>query len=132
MWSSEYILVEWNWVIRVKCFWSSGLHSEVITVGRCCCTLNVFDFRAVSLGRVSRSGPLPYPRYMSSSLAPEWIGVRVEKGLKMIPTRILCFRGILPRSVNHARTFHSIFSYLDPFRICRVNLCRYASSVGAV
>ena len=80
VWLIDYILVEWNWVIRVELL-VEWVHSEVISIGKCCCTLNVFDFRAVSLGRVSRSGSLPYPRYMSSSLAPEWIGVRVEKVL---------------------------------------------------
>ena len=72
--SNDYILVEWNWVIRVELL-VEWWHSEVISVGRCCCTLYVLDSRAVSLGRVSRSGLLPYPRYMSSSLGPEWIEV---------------------------------------------------------
>ena len=54
--------------------------SGVISVGIFCCTLHVSDFRVVSLGRVSRSGLRPYPRYVSSSLAPEWIEVRVKKG----------------------------------------------------
>ena len=56
------------------------MHFKVISVGAFCWTLNVFDSRAVSLGRVSRSGLIPYARYMSSSLAPEWIEVRVKKG----------------------------------------------------
>ena len=70
--SSEYILVEWNWVFRVECFWSSEWY----------CPLNIPDFKVMSLGRVSRSGLLPYPRYMSSSLALEWFRVRVEKGVE--------------------------------------------------
>ena len=96
-WSNGIGLSEWN-------CWSSGLHSEVISVGRRCCTSNAFTSRAMSLRMVSRSGLLPYPRYMSSSLAPEWIRVRVGRRLKMIPTRFLCFGGILPRLMNCAGT----------------------------
>ena len=59
-WSNGIRLSEWDYRL-------SGLHSEVIPVGGCCCALNVVDLRVVSLGRVSRSGLLPYPRYMSSS-----------------------------------------------------------------
>ena len=58
----------------------------------------------MSLGRVSRSGLLPYPRYMSLSLVPEWIRVRVGKRLKMILTWFLRFGGILPRLMNYAET----------------------------
>ena len=36
-------------------------------------------WHAVSLGRVYRSCLGPYPKYISPSLAPEWIGVRVKK-----------------------------------------------------
>ena len=55
MWSSDYVLVEWNWDIRV------GLLVEWIvlpsvSVGILCHTLNVLGLRVVSLGRVSRSG----------------------------------------------------------------------------
>ena len=73
VWSSGIGISEWN-------IWSSGLHSKVVSVGIFSWPLNVFDFRAVSLGRASRSGLRPYPRYMSLSLAPEWIEVRVKKG----------------------------------------------------
>ena len=87
VWSNEYILVEWNWAIRVNPQ-SSGLSPVVISVGRICCPLNVLDCRAVSLGRVLRSGLLPYPRYMSSSLSPEWFWVRVELKLKVVPIQL--------------------------------------------
>ena len=73
LWSSGIGVSEWILV-------SSGLHFRVIPVGIFCSSLDVFDSRAVSLGRVSRSGLRPYPRYMSSSLAPKWIEVRVKKG----------------------------------------------------
>ena len=53
-WSNGIGLSEWN-------CWSSGLHSEEIPVGGNCCALNVVDLWVVSLGRVSRSGLLPYP-----------------------------------------------------------------------
>ena len=71
-WSNGIGLSEWS-------CWSSGLHSEVIPVGGNDCALNDADIWVVSLGRASRLGPLPYPRYMSSSLAPEWIEDRVKK-----------------------------------------------------
>ena len=71
-WSNRIGLSEWN-------CWSSGLHSEEIPVSGNCCALNVADLWVVSLGRASRSGPLPYPRYMSSSLALEWIEVQGKK-----------------------------------------------------
>ena len=73
-WSNGIGLSEWS-------CWSSELHSEVIPVGENCCALNAVDLRVVTLGRASWSGLLPYPRYMSSSLAPEWIEVRVRKEL---------------------------------------------------
>ena len=59
---------------------SSESHFGVNLVDIPCWSLNAFDCRSVSLGGVSRSGLRPYPRYMSSSLAPEWIEIRVEKG----------------------------------------------------
>ena len=59
---------------------SSGVHLGVVSIGIFCLFLNVFDSRAVSSGRVSRTGLRPYPRYMSSSLAPKWIEARVKKG----------------------------------------------------
>jgi len=99
-WSNGIGVSEWN-------CWSSGLHPEVISVGRCCCPLNVFDCRAVSLGRVSRSGLLPYPRYMSSSLAPEWFWVRVGMELKVVPPQLSCFGSTLLGLVNHAKTLTS-------------------------
>ena len=99
-WSNRIGLSEWN-------PWSSELHPEVISVNRICCPLNVFDCRAVSLGRVLRSGLLPYPRYMSSSLAPEWFWVRVEMELKMVPTQCSCFGSILLGLVNHAKILTS-------------------------
>ena len=98
----------------------SGLHLEVIPVGRICCPLNVFDYRAVSLGRVLRSGILPYPRYMSSSLAPEWFWVRVEMELKMVST-ISMPRKHFTWSGEPFHNFDFIFSRLEPFRSCRVN-----------
>ena len=36
------------------------------------------------MGRVLRTGPCPYPRYIASSLAPEWIEVRVGKELGIL------------------------------------------------
>ena len=33
----------------------------------------------MSLGRALWTGPCPYPRYVASSLSPEWIEVRVGK-----------------------------------------------------
>ena len=49
------------------------------------CSLQVFN--EVPLGRTCRSGLWPYPRYISPSLAPEWIGVRVRKGSMQILSR---------------------------------------------
>ena len=40
----------------------------------------------MSQGRALWTGPCPYPRYMASSLAPEWIEVRVGKELEIFPT----------------------------------------------
>ena len=37
-------------------------------------------------GRALMMGLCPYPRYMASSLAPEWIEVRVGKELEIFPT----------------------------------------------
>ena len=84
MQSCEYVVVEWNWGIRVNLL-SSGLYLRMIPVGILYWSLSAFDCRSVSLGGVSRSGLGPYPRYMSSSLAPECIEVRVEKRLKLTP-----------------------------------------------
>ena len=78
--------------------------SKVIPVGACCYVLNIVDLRVVSLGRASRPGLLPYPRCMSSSLAPEWIEVPGEKRLKMVPTQFLSFGGILLELANHVGT----------------------------
>ena len=95
-WSNGIELSEWN-------CWSSGLYLEVIPVGRYCCPLNVFECRVMSLGGVSRSGLLPYPRYMSSSLALEWFRIRVEMELKMVPTQFSCLGSILLGLANHAK-----------------------------
>ena len=46
--------------------------------------LNFFASRTRTLGRTYRSGLSPYPRSMSSSLAPEWIEVPVKRRLKLI------------------------------------------------
>ena len=43
----------------------------------------------VSLIRYFGSGLLPYPRYISSSLAPEWIEVRVRKELMIFSDSFL-------------------------------------------
>ena len=48
----------------------------MIPVGGNYCALNEADLWVVSLGRAPRSGPLPYPRFMSLTLAAEWIMVR--------------------------------------------------------
>ena len=93
--------------------WSSEFYLEVTSVDRICCPLNVFDYRAVSLGGVLRSGLLPYPRYMSSSLAPKWFWVRVEMELKMVPTQFQYCGSILPWSVKH-KAVSSILRYARP------------------
>ena len=67
------VMVEWHWFFRVECLWSSGWWYP----------LNASGFRVMSLGRVSRSGLWPYPRSISSSLAPEWIEVRVKRRVKL-------------------------------------------------
>ena len=61
---------------------SSGLHSTPL-LSPLYLLLNFFASRTRTLGRTYRSGLLPYPRSMSSSLAPEWIEVRVKRRLKL-------------------------------------------------
>ena len=61
---------------------SSGLHSTPL-LGPPRLLLNFFASKTRTLGRTYRLGLLPYPRSMSSSLAPEWIEVRVKRRLKL-------------------------------------------------
>jgi hypothetical protein len=111
MWSSEYTPVEWNWAFRVECFWSSRWY----------CPLNIPDFRVMFLGRTSRSGLLPYPRYMPSSLAPEWFRVRVEKRVEDGSDPVFTLRERFAWINEPRNDFDFIFSRLDPFPNCRVN-----------
>ena len=69
---------------------SSGLHSTPL-LGPLYLLLNLFASRTRTLGRRYRSGLLPYPRSMSSSLAPEWIEVRVKRRLKLTLLLALAF-----------------------------------------
>jgi hypothetical protein len=96
------------------------------------CNLVIFKFsNVVSLGRVCRSGLRPYPRYISPSLAPEWIGVRVKKGSMQVLIRHKnseCILG-LHRSLRRLESLS--FTLIDSVLICvRVNLSADSGSSG--
>ena len=97
VWLSEYSFVEWTWIFWVECLWSSEWWYPS----------NAYDFRPMSLGRVSRSGLWPYPRYMSSSLASEWFRVRVEKGVEVDPDSVTCCGSIFHWLMSYATTLTS-------------------------
>ena len=70
----DLLVVEWVFVVEsfksVECVprWSTGRRLLL----------------RASLGKVLRSGPSPYPRYITPSLAPEWIEASSEEGVDVV------------------------------------------------
>ena len=69
----------------------------------------------MSLGRVFWTGPWPYPRYMASSLAPEWIEVWVGKELRTLTTHFSCYEYVL-FWINEFRWRHQLL-FRSPWSI---------------
>ena len=96
---------------------SSGLHPTP-SLGPLYLLLNLFASRTRTLGRRYRSGLLPYPRSMSSSLASKWIEVRVKRRLKLTLLWLL----LSPPNGCQLLGLRLRFSRLDRFRNDRLVL----------